>query len=77
VDDSGHARHCHAQPWSRTLLETAVKILGADHIVYGSSSPVKAQWQQEGPAFVRALDLTGEEKELLLCGNAMRLYQME
>lgn len=54
-----------------------MKILGADHIVYGSSSPVKAQWQQEGPAFVRALDLTGEEKELLLCGNAMRLYQME
>lgn len=67
----------HAQPWGRTLLETAVKILGADHIVYGSSSPVKAQWQQEGPAFVRALDLTGEEKELLLCGNAKRLYQME
>ena len=67
----------HAQPWGRTLLEAAVRILGADHIVYGSSSPVKAQWQQEGPAFVRALDLTQEEKELLLCGNAKRLYRID
>ena len=67
----------HAQPWGKTLLEAAVRILGADHIVYGSSSPVKVQWQQEGPAFVRSLDLTQEEKELLLCGNAKRLYRID
>ena len=66
----------HAQPWGRVLLETAVKILGADHIVYGSSSPVKAVWRTEGPAFVRELEITEEEKNLILWGNAQRLYHL-
>lgn len=66
----------HAQPWGKVLLETAVKILGADHIVYGSSSPVKAVWRNEGPAFVRSLDISQEEKEQILCGNAKMLYQL-
>ena len=66
----------HAQPWGRVLLETAVNILGADHIVYGSSSPVKAVWRTEGPAFVRELEITEEEKNLILWGNAQRLYHL-
>ena len=64
----------HAQPWGKVLLETAVKILGADHIVYGSSSPVKTVWCNEGPEYIRALDITEEEKEQILYRNAHRLY---
>ena len=67
----------HAQPWGTVLLETAVKILGADHIVYGSSSPVKAVWRNEGPAYVRALNISEEEKDMMLCGNARLLYHVD
>lgn len=66
----------HAQPWGKVLLKTAVKILGADHIVYGSSSPVKAVWRNEGADFVRSLNVTEEEKEQMLCTNARRLYHL-
>lgn len=67
----------HAQPWGETLLETAVKILGADHIVYGSSSPVKMDWTLKGPAYVQALHVTEEEKRLMLCDNARKLYHID
>lgn len=66
----------HAQPWGKVLLETAVKILGADHIVYGSSSPVKAVWRNGGADYVRSLDITEEEKEQILWRNAQRLYHL-
>ena len=66
----------HAQPWGKVLLETAVKILGADHIVYGSSSPVKAEWRNGGADYVRSLEISEEEKDLILQGNARRLYQL-
>lgn len=66
----------HAQPWGKVLLETAVKVLGADHILYGSSSPVKAEWMRGGPDFVRALEVSEDDKALMLCENAKRLYQI-
>ncbi|MCD8369802.1 MAG: amidohydrolase, partial [Clostridiales bacterium] len=40
----------HAQPWGKAQLEAAVKILGADHIVFGSSYPVRREWMIGGPA---------------------------
>lgn len=67
----------HAQPWGKEPLELAVKILGADHIIYGSSYPVKQVWMTGGPGFVRGLDLAQKDKELLLGGNAQKLYHVE
>ena len=64
----------HAQPWGKAQLECAVAALGADHIVYGSSYPVRAEWMTEGPSFVKALSISEEAKELMLSGNAKRLY---
>ena len=66
----------HAQPWGKEQLECAVKVLGADHIIYGSSYPVRNEWLIDGPAFVRNLDISDEEKDLILEGNAMRLYHV-
>lgn len=66
----------HAQPWGKEPLELAVKILGADHIIYGSSYPVKQVWMLGGPAFVEALNLGTEEKRLILGGNAERIYNI-
>ncbi|MBQ9196015.1 MAG: amidohydrolase [Clostridia bacterium] len=66
----------HAQPWGKEQLECAVKTLGADHILFGSSFPVRPVWLLEGADFVRNLDISEEEKELILHGNAERLYHL-
>lgn len=64
----------HAQPWGAAALECAVKVLGADHIIWGTSYPVRREWLLDGPSFVRELDVPEDQKELMLCGNAQRLY---
>ena len=64
----------HAQPWGKKQLECAVEVLGADHILFGTSYPVKKEWLIDGPDFIEALDITDEEKEMILSGNAKRLY---
>ena len=66
----------HAQPWGKAQLECAVKVLGADHIVFGSSYPVRPVWLLEGAQFVRSLDISEADKELILHGNAERLYNL-
>ena len=64
----------HAQPWGKAPLELAAQILGADHIIYGSSYPVKQVWMTGGPQFVKDLALAQEEKDMILGGNAQRIY---
>ncbi len=66
----------HAQPWGKDALECAVKVCGADHLIWGTSYPVRREWLLDGPDFVRGLDVTDEEKELMLSGNAERLYHL-
>ena len=66
----------HAQPWGKDALEYAVQVLGADHIIFGSSYPVRQEWLTKGADFVNNLDLTAEEKDLILGGNAQRLYHI-
>ena len=66
----------HAQPWGKDQLEVAVKILGADHIIYGSSYPVRKEWLTAGPDFVRALDISDSDKDMILTENAKRLYRL-
>ena len=66
----------HAQPWGKAQLECAVRVLGADHIVFGTSYPVRRPWLLEGPDFIRDLDITEEEKALILYKNAERLYHL-
>lgn len=64
----------HAQPWGRELLKTAVNILGEDHLIYGSSYPVKTEWMTEGPDYIKDLDITAEQKEKILYRNAKQIY---
>lgn len=66
----------HAAPWGKETLELAIRNLGADHVLFGSSYPVRKQWLTEGVAFVRNLSLSEEEKALVLGGNAQRLYHI-
>lgn len=66
----------HAQPWGKQQLELAVNVLGADHVIYGSSYPVKKVWLTDGPDFVRQLNISDQDKKLILSENAKRLYRM-
>ena len=66
----------HAQPWGKDLLECAAKILGADHIIFGTSYPVRAEWLTGGPEFIQQLELTKEEKKQILGENARSIYRL-
>jgi predicted TIM-barrel fold metal-dependent hydrolase len=62
--------------WSKPQLECAIKELGADHVLYGSSYPVRIDWVLSGVEYVRGLDISEAEKELIFCGNAQRLFKI-
>lgn len=64
----------HAQPWSREILQAAVAIVGADHIIYGSSYPVKTVWMTGGPEYIRTAGLGERETEDILYENAKKMY---
>ena len=55
-----------AQSWGKYQLECAVAVLGADHILFGTSYPVRKEWLLEGAAFVEGLDISDAEKNLVL-----------
>lgn len=63
-----------AQPWGKAQLECAVSVLGADHILFGTSYPVRPEWLLEGAAFVNLLNISDAEKDLILFKNAETLY---
>jgi hypothetical protein len=65
-----------APQWGKAQLECAVEVLGADHILYGSSYPVRREWFVKGIEFVQALDIPEESKSLILGGNAARLFKI-
>ena len=66
----------HAQPWGKKQMECAIEVLGADHILFGTSYPVKKEWLTVGPEFIAELSISEEEKHLILYENAKRLYQI-
>lgn len=45
-------------------------------MIYGSSYPVKKIWLTGGPQFVADLDISEEEKELILSGTAEKIYHL-
>jgi len=68
---------CHASPWGKEHMEFAIRTLGAEHVLYASSYPIKMEWAYEGVNFVKSLDLPEEDKALVLGGNAQRLFKLK
>lgn len=66
----------HAQPWGAAQLRCAIEVLGADHVIFGTSYPVRREWLLDGPAFVRDLGLSTADEELVLGGTARSLYHI-
>lgn len=65
-----------APQWGKPQLECAVKVLGADHILYGGSYPIRRDWFQQGVEYVRSLSISEADKGLILGGNAKQLFKL-
>jgi uncharacterized protein len=66
-----------AVQWGKDQLECAVKVIGADHILYGSSYPIMRHWVLQGVDFVKSLDIDEKDKSLILGENAVRLFNIK
>ena len=65
-----------APQWGKAQLECAVKVLGAEHILYGGSYPIRRDWFLQGVDYVRSLAIEERDKALILGGNAARLFRL-
>lgn len=67
----------HPHSWGKHQVEAALKISGADHYMFGSSFPVFRSWMSQGVDFVNnQLDISDEDRELVMSGNAKRLFNL-
>lgn len=66
----------HAQPWGIDNLKMAIKVLGAQNIIYGSSYPVKSAWMIDGPDMLQALPVDQTIKYQVLAQNAKAVYHL-
>lgn len=66
-----------ALQWGKAQLECAVNVLGANHILYGSSYPLRREWFLKGIEFVRSLQISQAEKSLILGNNAAKLFKIK
>lgn len=67
---------CHAQPWGKDHLEFAIKVSGADHVLYSSSYPARIESCVQGVDFVNNLDISEKDKKLVLGVNAQKLFRI-
>jgi uncharacterized protein len=67
----------HPHSWGKDQVECALKVNGADHYLFGSSFPVFYGWMSQGVTFMQhELDLSDADRELVLSGNAKRLFNL-
>jgi predicted TIM-barrel fold metal-dependent hydrolase len=67
----------HPHSWGKDQVECALKVNGADHYLFGSSFPVFYGWMGQGVEFMQnELDISDADRELVLSGNAKRLFNL-
>ena len=66
----------HPMSWGKDQLECAVKACGADHLLLGSSFPVFYEWMARSVESINALEITEDEKKLMLGGNAAKIFNI-
>ena len=67
----------HPHSWGKDQVEAAVKINGADHLLFGSSFPVFYSWMSQGVEFLKhEIEVSDADRELMLSGNAKRLLNL-
>ncbi|MFG1928786.1 amidohydrolase family protein [Cryptosporangium sp. NPDC048952] len=67
----------HPHSWGKDQVECAIKVNGADHYMFGSSFPVFYGWMSQGVEFLqKTIEMSDEEREQVLFGNAKRLFSL-
>ena len=66
----------HISTWGKEQVECAVKVCGADHILFGSAFPIFYNWMADGVKFVQELDLPQADRDRILGGNAIDLFKL-
>jgi predicted TIM-barrel fold metal-dependent hydrolase len=66
----------HPHSWGKDQVECAVKVSGADHLLFGSSFPVFYGWMSQGVEFVKSLDVSDEQREAMFYGNAKKMFNL-
>ena len=67
----------HPASWGKDQVECAIKVSGADHILFGTTFPVFYNWMNEGVEFMKTLDITEEQRTLIMSENAIRLFNLK
>jgi predicted TIM-barrel fold metal-dependent hydrolase len=67
----------HPASWGKDQVECAIKVCGADHILFGTTFPVFYNWMSEGVEFMKTLDITEDQRELIMSKNAIRMFNLE
>lgn len=67
----------HAHTFGKDAIECAIKICGAENVLFGSSFPVFYSWLPDGVEFMKSLDITEDEYDLVMGGNAARLFMLD
>jgi uncharacterized protein len=63
--------------WDKDQLECAIKVYGSDHVLFGGSYPVRREWLIKGVEEIQALDINKKERDLILGGNAQRIFNLK
>lgn len=63
--------------WGKDELECAIKVLGSDHVLFGGSYPVRREWLIKGVEDIQALDITKKDRDLILGGNAKKVFNLK
>ena len=67
----------HPASWGKDQMECAVKVNGADHILFGTSFPVFYNWMSEGVQFMKDIDISEGDRKKIMSENAIRMFNLK
>jgi hypothetical protein len=67
----------HPASWGKDQVECAIKVCGADHILFGTSFPVFYNWMSDGIAFMKDLDISKAQRNQIMSENAIKMFNLK
>lgn len=66
----------HPSAWDQDTMKCAIKVSGADHLMFGTTFPVFYNWMSESVEFMKELDIPEAEKKLIMSENAIKIFNL-
>ena len=67
----------HPASWGKDQVECAIKVCGADKFLFGTTFPVFYNWMSDSVEFMKKLDISNKDRDLVMSGNAIRLFSLK